>query len=925
MRHPLPLPIPISRGNRKPALQCSSSLLSSLISNSLHPPRLNQMVASSNGDVYAQFPHGIIVDDGPQSSEDGSGLHSPIFGAHFPHSHGDSIRYHHDRLDIHSAAGVLASQFDYKSIQLSVPQPSHHVYDDQLDIHPATQPHQPSPYSQDYPIAPRNHLGLDISPHSYHGTRLPLSSALGGGPGLSYHLPAPHRRYSDDVSRDNSYPTCAPASPPIVPESDQRTIIPKREPEPQPLLQPAPAPPPQQPPQQQQSGAQSNPRRESSNLVIACRQCRARKIRCDSTRPICHNCVRRSNECQYDAVPKRRGPDKRPGTRQRSCKKRPADGSTPVPPSKRKKAGTWSGNPQAEVQAQRIGLEHNVIRTQQDTGNQPPQPSLSPRRPELSLAQARTLPDSYATQPDKSRGASTPVIQYDPKEAWSNLLGGYSKTREESMDDIVNDLSLIFTTRGHWLPVINVRDLVQRLFASEDRSLSQLCLIFAGLAVTTLMKSSEMGLSTAGQNRAAWLRDQAYASLEASWSSQLIDINLARAALMLAIYESSAHPLYTPERERKSLLQLDHIIRSLGLAFMDSNEPDVSTFTPNTVPAARRRLFGATGKDDLHSHPSASKCTCTPSPSNPTMISDPILPFWTYVPPCNPLWTADEVDKEDCRRLCWSALSLVASYTSRCIASRKEPSGFFMADPSNFRLLFPGEASERGSSDLKAQSPKDSIWALYCRSMLLWNFCTTRLRQNTFTSDETADIALQAWREAQEIQDALDSHNCGLDMTLLYMCREYVYNIQMLITSALQSFHGPGAGHLPSFTRKHAEQWLRHLGYFVSRVPASVKHMGDSCSDSFASRPFQVTWLASQISMCLLLWENDRSLIEALEVAKDILGPLELLNTLWPCPMLQSTCDELRKRVISICHSTNIPPPTPTNSSFPISPRIRGG
>jgi hypothetical protein len=64
---------------------------------------------------------------------------------------------------------------------------------------------------------------------------------------------------------------------------------------------------------------------------------RARKIRCDSTRPVCNNCLRRSNECHYDTVPKRRGPDKRPGTRQRSCKKRPSDGSTPLPPTKRKR------------------------------------------------------------------------------------------------------------------------------------------------------------------------------------------------------------------------------------------------------------------------------------------------------------------------------------------------------------------------------------------------------------------------------------------------------------------------------------------------------------------------------------------------------------------------------------------------------------
>lgn len=59
---------------------------------------------------------------------------------------------------------------------------------------------------------------------------------------------------------------------------------------------------------------------------------RARKIKCDSTRPMCNNCHRRSNPCEYDTVPKRRGPDKLPGTRKRTCKKRVVDGSAPPPP-----------------------------------------------------------------------------------------------------------------------------------------------------------------------------------------------------------------------------------------------------------------------------------------------------------------------------------------------------------------------------------------------------------------------------------------------------------------------------------------------------------------------------------------------------------------------------------------------------------------
>jgi len=73
-------------------------------------------------------------------------------------------------------------------------------------------------------------------------------------------------------------------------------------------------------------------RSDKSDTIIS----RARKIRCDSTRPICDNCVRRSHGCEYDEKPRRRGPDKRPGTRQRSCKKRPTDGSLPSP--KRQKA-----------------------------------------------------------------------------------------------------------------------------------------------------------------------------------------------------------------------------------------------------------------------------------------------------------------------------------------------------------------------------------------------------------------------------------------------------------------------------------------------------------------------------------------------------------------------------------------------------------
>ncbi|PVF96721.1 hypothetical protein CPB86DRAFT_816095 [Serendipita vermifera] len=76
--------------------------------------------------------------------------------------------------------------------------------------------------------------------------------------------------------------------------------------------------------------------KESYSSVIACKQCRSRKVKCDSQRPQCKNCVRRSDPCEYDTAQKRRGPDKRPGTRQRSFKKRP-EGVDPL--SRRRRVG----------------------------------------------------------------------------------------------------------------------------------------------------------------------------------------------------------------------------------------------------------------------------------------------------------------------------------------------------------------------------------------------------------------------------------------------------------------------------------------------------------------------------------------------------------------------------------------------------------
>ncbi|KAG1843243.1 uncharacterized protein F5891DRAFT_1211169 [Suillus fuscotomentosus] len=266
------------------------------------------MVISTNSDIYAPFLQGIMMEDGYQSNEDGSGLHSPIFGAEFPQPHG-YICYRQDQLDRQHAAGILASQFNYINIH-----PHPHLLETPSDFHSNQNLHHHNSYQSEFPPQ-RNHLGLDTPPHAHPNTCLPLPPAHGAVINLFYQGPQ-NRKYSAEDLRTQSYSGGCSAQPPAIqtPEST-RSPVPTSESTLQ--LQPA------------ASTSQDPPHREISNQVVACQQCRARKIRCDSARPICHNCVRRSNECQYDAAPKRRGPDKRPGTRQRSCKKRPTDGSSP--------------------------------------------------------------------------------------------------------------------------------------------------------------------------------------------------------------------------------------------------------------------------------------------------------------------------------------------------------------------------------------------------------------------------------------------------------------------------------------------------------------------------------------------------------------------------------------------------------------------
>ncbi|KIM76126.1 hypothetical protein PILCRDRAFT_98790 [Piloderma croceum F 1598] len=474
----------------------------------------------------------------------------------------------------------------------------------------------------------------------------------------------------------------------------------------------------------------------------------------------------------------------------------------------------------------------------------------------------------------KSPSVASPSLEYSRKPWFESLLDTYSPTRKES-------------TSGYWLSFINVDAFMRTLFNPEEQLRMQPALVYAGLALATLMKSSELELGAAGRTRAVWLRDAAQTNLEQSLANQWIDLPLAEAALMLALFESSAHPQYHPSRAAASINYLDSIIRRLQLTVVDNNDPDVSSFKPHHVPSVKSR--SSSGSKD-----SPQKCSCIPLPPNANLPADHYSSTWSYAPPWDDNWTPHEAYKEECRRLCWSALTIVAGYSSQLAAFDKEPSQFFLTDPGNYALLFPGEVSDR-SNHRSGQSPKDSVWALYCRSMLLWSF-STRLSNDSITDNIKAEYAYEVWGETQSIQDALDAHVCNLDTALLYMCREYLYNTRVTVTRTLRRFVPPSdvlrdsdsgiphQPHQPVFSRKEAEEWLYYQDQVIKRVKSSINHLGEAQGHLLTRRPFQVTWFSSQLAICLSLWNNDRSLATALELAKSVLILVDIQNSLWPCP-----------------------------------------
>jgi hypothetical protein len=172
------------------------------------------------------------TEDGPQSSEEGSALHSPVFGAAFPSPHGGScelllycllqllfspnkVRYQHDQLEAQRAAALLVPPYEYGTA-LNVQQPP--LLDTTLELPNASSQHVS--FSTHFPLAPRNHL-----PHDYTVQQLPNPRLTppGNSNGMDYRYNASSdRRLPGGHSHDHSYSRPATGNNTVHTDGDRR-------------------------------------------------------------------------------------------------------------------------------------------------------------------------------------------------------------------------------------------------------------------------------------------------------------------------------------------------------------------------------------------------------------------------------------------------------------------------------------------------------------------------------------------------------------------------------------------------------------------------------------------------------------------------------------------------------------------------------
>ncbi|KAG8871304.1 hypothetical protein FRB97_008817, partial [Tulasnella sp. 331] len=379
----------------------------------------------------------------------------------------------------------------------------------------------------------------------------------------------------------------------------------------------------------------------------------------------------------------------------------------------------------------------------------------------------------YRTCNPKRNITQAPGLHFSRATWWDYLLDTYT-IRPDTSDvaipralvtaEITQDVRVFFKATPLWIAYFNIPLFFDTFYHPDRRAAIQPALILGILAYAKLMQSNydmSRGQSSRERDR-AWrqsmvLKDLAQASFEASYNAGWIDVCLAQAASILALYEMCPHKDYAPHRMGSASYLLDNVLRVLGLTTIDAMDLRAPTFAPDTAPCLGRPLPNGAREYTLRYGDSStaarswmmSRAPCVMSPAPPGSIryqgamertpfeswpfavtqqradrddhrglgisvgcpcqalalsETPELPrsIWLYVPRWAPNGSLTEIRKEEARRLVWTSVIMLGCDAIGRRAAGLPQINLYATKPENFRLLFPGEDDYSSLPDVDA-------------------------------------------------------------------------------------------------------------------------------------------------------------------------------------------------------------------------------
>ena len=115
-----------------------------------------------------------------------------------------------------------------------------------------------------------------------------------------------------------------------------------------------------------------------------------------------------------------------------------------------------------------------------------------------------------------------PSLQFSRDIWWDTLISLYGPTRSVAIQNIYDDLDHLFRVSSVYWAFIYLPLFYSCIHSPEARAQMQPALILSMLALSTFLKSSELGLGAPGRSRALNLLEQAQSAFAASYNSSVI-------------------------------------------------------------------------------------------------------------------------------------------------------------------------------------------------------------------------------------------------------------------------------------------------------------------------------------------------------------------------------------------------------------------